>query len=91
MTISQLKAELEKGPQEAAVYTQQIHQLQSNLNQLQQQCQVIHLENTLYKKAFVLFHSTVLAGVPTRQACFAAGLCSLLVIFAALTLTQWLM
>uniref|UniRef100_A0A7N9AMV8 Early endosome antigen 1 n=1 Tax=Mastacembelus armatus TaxID=205130 RepID=A0A7N9AMV8_9TELE len=28
MTISQLKAELEKGPQEVAVYTQQIHQLQ---------------------------------------------------------------
>lgn len=40
MTISQLKAELEKGPQEAAVYTQQIHQLQSNLNNLQQQSQV---------------------------------------------------
>uniref|UniRef100_A0A8C4I7K0 Early endosome antigen 1 n=1 Tax=Dicentrarchus labrax TaxID=13489 RepID=A0A8C4I7K0_DICLA len=39
MTISQLKAELEKGPQEAAVYTQQIHQLQSNLNNLQQQSQ----------------------------------------------------
>uniref|UniRef100_A0AAY4D6G3 FYVE-type domain-containing protein n=1 Tax=Denticeps clupeoides TaxID=299321 RepID=A0AAY4D6G3_9TELE len=38
-TISQLKAELEKGPQEAAVYTQQIHQLQSNLNNLQQQSQ----------------------------------------------------
>uniref|UniRef100_A0A4W6E8L6 Early endosome antigen 1 n=1 Tax=Lates calcarifer TaxID=8187 RepID=A0A4W6E8L6_LATCA len=36
MTISQLKAELEKGPQEAAVYTQQIHELQSNLNNLQQ-------------------------------------------------------
>lgn len=42
MTISQLKAELEKGPQEAAVYTQQIHQLQSNLNNLQQQSQVTH-------------------------------------------------
>jgi len=42
MTISQLKAELAKGPQEAAVYTQQIHQLQSNLNNLQQQCQVTH-------------------------------------------------
>lgn len=40
MTISQLKAELEKGPQEAAVYTQQIHELQSNLNNLQQQSQV---------------------------------------------------
>uniref|UniRef100_A0A8C8DXB7 Early endosome antigen 1 n=1 Tax=Oryzias sinensis TaxID=183150 RepID=A0A8C8DXB7_9TELE len=39
VTISQLKAELEKGPQEAAVYTQQIHHLQSNLNHLQQQCQ----------------------------------------------------
>uniref|UniRef100_A0A668A219 Early endosome antigen 1 n=1 Tax=Myripristis murdjan TaxID=586833 RepID=A0A668A219_9TELE len=39
MTISQLKAELEKGPQEAAVYTQQIHQLQGNLNNLQQQSQ----------------------------------------------------
>uniref|UniRef100_A0A665XAN8 Early endosome antigen 1 n=1 Tax=Echeneis naucrates TaxID=173247 RepID=A0A665XAN8_ECHNA len=35
MTISQLKEELEKGPQEAAVYTQQIHELQSNLNNLQ--------------------------------------------------------
>lgn len=42
MTISQLEAELEKGPQEAAVYTQQIHQLQSNLNNLQQQSQVRH-------------------------------------------------
>lgn len=41
MTISQLKAELEKGPQEAAVYTQQIHQLQSNLNNVQQQSQVM--------------------------------------------------
>uniref|UniRef100_A0A7N8Y014 Early endosome antigen 1 n=1 Tax=Mastacembelus armatus TaxID=205130 RepID=A0A7N8Y014_9TELE len=39
MTISQLKAELEKGPQEVAVYTQQIHQLQSDLNNLQQQSQ----------------------------------------------------
>ncbi|MEQ2194787.1 hypothetical protein XENOCAPTIV_003023, partial [Xenoophorus captivus] len=39
MTISQLKAELEKGPQEAAVYTQQIHELQGNLNNLLQQCQ----------------------------------------------------
>uniref|UniRef100_A0A8C7KZU5 Early endosome antigen 1 n=1 Tax=Oncorhynchus kisutch TaxID=8019 RepID=A0A8C7KZU5_ONCKI len=41
MTISQLKAELEKGPQEAAVYTQQIHQLQSSLNNLQQQSQML--------------------------------------------------
>lgn len=41
MTISQLKAELEKGPQEAAVYTQQIHQLQSDLNNVQQQSQVM--------------------------------------------------
>lgn len=41
-TISQLKAELEKGPQEAAVYTQQIHELQSNVNNLQQQNQVTH-------------------------------------------------
>lgn len=40
MTVSQLKAELEKGPQEAAVYTQQIHQLQSTLNNVQQQSQV---------------------------------------------------
>uniref|UniRef100_A0A8B9JW77 Early endosome antigen 1 n=1 Tax=Astyanax mexicanus TaxID=7994 RepID=A0A8B9JW77_ASTMX len=40
-TIAQLKAELEKGPQEAAVYTQQIHQLQSNLNNLQQQSQLL--------------------------------------------------
>lgn len=40
MTISQLKAELEKGPQEAAVYTQEIHQLQSNVNNLQQQSTV---------------------------------------------------
>uniref|UniRef100_A0A674EY72 Early endosome antigen 1 n=1 Tax=Salmo trutta TaxID=8032 RepID=A0A674EY72_SALTR len=40
-TISQLKAELEKGPQEAAVYTQQIHQLQSSLNNLQQQSQLL--------------------------------------------------
>lgn len=39
-TISKLKAELEKGPQDAAVYTQQIHQLQSNLDNLQQQSQV---------------------------------------------------
>ncbi|KAG7279015.1 hypothetical protein CRUP_001956, partial [Coryphaenoides rupestris] len=39
VTISQLKAELEKGPQEAAVYTQQIHQLQSTVNTLQQQSQ----------------------------------------------------
>uniref|UniRef100_A0A8D0AUE4 Early endosome antigen 1 n=1 Tax=Sander lucioperca TaxID=283035 RepID=A0A8D0AUE4_SANLU len=39
MTIYQLKAELEKGPQEAAVYTQQIHQLQSSLNNLQQESQ----------------------------------------------------
>lgn len=42
MTISQLKAELEKGPQEAAVYTQQIHELKSNLLNLQQQSQVIY-------------------------------------------------
>lgn len=42
MTISQLKAELEKGPQEAAVYTQQIHELKSNLLNLQQQSQVTH-------------------------------------------------
>lgn len=42
MTIYQLKAELEKGPQEAAVYTQQIHQLQSSLNNLQQESQVPH-------------------------------------------------
>lgn len=40
MTVSQLKAELEKGPQEAAVYTQQIHHLRSDLNNLQQQSQV---------------------------------------------------
>lgn len=40
VTVSQLKAELEKGPQEAAVYTQQIHQLRSDLNNLQQQSQV---------------------------------------------------
>lgn len=39
-TVSQLKAELEKGPQETAVYTQQIHELQSSLNNLQQQNQV---------------------------------------------------
>uniref|UniRef100_A0A672JD84 Early endosome antigen 1 n=1 Tax=Salarias fasciatus TaxID=181472 RepID=A0A672JD84_SALFA len=44
MTISQLKAELEKGPQEAAVYTQQIHQLQSSLNNLQ------HLSEKLARK-----------------------------------------
>jgi len=47
MTISQLKAELEKGPQEAAVYTQQIHQLQSDLNNLQQQSQVPHTPSTI--------------------------------------------
>lgn len=47
MTISQLKAELEKGPQEAAVYTQQIHQLQSNLNNLQQQSQVPHKQTII--------------------------------------------
>lgn len=49
VTISQLKAELEKGPQEAAVYTQQIHELRSNLNNLQQQHQVslsIYLTHT---------------------------------------------
>uniref|UniRef100_A0A8D3DFE0 Early endosome antigen 1 n=1 Tax=Scophthalmus maximus TaxID=52904 RepID=A0A8D3DFE0_SCOMX len=44
MTISQLKAELEKGPQEAAVYTQEIHQLQSNLNNMQ------HLSEKLARK-----------------------------------------
>lgn len=40
MTISQLKAELEKGPQEVAVYTKEIHELNSSLNNLQQQSQV---------------------------------------------------
>lgn len=40
MTISQLKAELEKGPQEVAVYTKEIHELKSSLNSLQQQTQV---------------------------------------------------
>lgn len=40
MTISQLKAELEKGPQEVAVYTKEIHELKSSLNSLQQQSQV---------------------------------------------------
>lgn len=40
MTIVQLKAELEKGPQEVAVYTKEIHELKSSLNSLQQQSQV---------------------------------------------------
>lgn len=40
MTIAQLKAELEKGPQEVAVYTKEIHELKSSLNSLQQQSQV---------------------------------------------------
>uniref|UniRef100_A0A8C5CB17 Early endosome antigen 1 n=1 Tax=Gadus morhua TaxID=8049 RepID=A0A8C5CB17_GADMO len=48
ITISQLKAELEKGPQEAAVYTQQIHQLQSTVNSLQQQSQVLTLTLTTH-------------------------------------------
>lgn len=42
MTIAQLKAELEKGPQEVAVYTKEIHELRSSLNSLQQQSQVTH-------------------------------------------------
>lgn len=54
MTISQLKAELEKGPQEAAVYTQQIHELQSNLNNLQQQSQVTHAHHTRTKQLQLL-------------------------------------
>lgn len=40
MTIAQLRAELEKGPQEVAVYTKEIHELKSSLNSLQQQSQV---------------------------------------------------
>lgn len=40
MTIAQLKAELEKGPQEVAVYTKEIHELKSSLNSLQQKSQV---------------------------------------------------
>lgn len=40
MTIAQLKSELEKGPQEVAVYTKEIHELKSSLNSLQQQSQV---------------------------------------------------
>lgn len=40
MTIAQLKAELDKGPQEVAVYTKEIHELKSSLNSLQQQSQV---------------------------------------------------
>lgn len=40
MTISQLKAELENGPQEVAVYAKEIHELKSSLNSLQQQSQV---------------------------------------------------
>lgn len=40
VTIGQLKAELEKGPQEVAVYTKEIHELKSSLNSLQQQSQV---------------------------------------------------
>ena len=51
ITISQLKAELEKGPQEAAVYTQQIHQLQSTVNSLQQQSQVLTLTLTTHPEA----------------------------------------
>uniref|UniRef100_A0A6Q2WX61 Early endosome antigen 1 n=1 Tax=Esox lucius TaxID=8010 RepID=A0A6Q2WX61_ESOLU len=52
MTISQLKAELEKGPQEAAVYTQQIHQLQSSVNNLQQQNQMLSEKLGLKEKDF---------------------------------------
>uniref|UniRef100_A0A8C3G194 Early endosome antigen 1 n=1 Tax=Cyclopterus lumpus TaxID=8103 RepID=A0A8C3G194_CYCLU len=52
MTISQLKAELEKGPQEAAVYTQQIHQLQSDLNNLQQQSQSLSENLARKEKAY---------------------------------------
>uniref|UniRef100_A0A4W5LUC2 Early endosome antigen 1 n=1 Tax=Hucho hucho TaxID=62062 RepID=A0A4W5LUC2_9TELE len=51
-TISQLKAELEKGPQEAAVYTQQIHQLQSSLNNLQQQNQMLSEKLVRREKEF---------------------------------------
>lgn len=54
MTISQLKAELEKGPQEAAVYTQQIHELQSNLNNLQQLSQVSHIDHQNQKATIIL-------------------------------------
>lgn len=53
LTISQLKAELEKGPQEAAVYTQQIHELQSNLNNLQQQSQV-HTHTQIAMQLYLL-------------------------------------
>lgn len=54
VTISQLKAELEKGPQEAAVYTQQIHQLQSSVNTLQQQSQVTPVpQNTTHNPPLI--------------------------------------
>ncbi|KAK2842105.1 hypothetical protein Q5P01_012305 [Channa striata] len=52
MTISQLKAELEKGPQEVAVYTQQIHELQRNLNNLQQQSQSLSEKLALKEKEY---------------------------------------
>lgn len=61
-TICHLKAELEKGPQEAAVYTQQIHQLQSNLDNLHQQSQVNtrmkYTNRLVMSSVFVAFSNT---------------------------------
>lgn len=62
MTISQLKAELEKGPQEAAVYTQQIHELQSNLNNLQQQSQVTHAHHARTSYSCCSYSGRISAG-----------------------------
>lgn len=42
-------------------------------------------ENSMSKEPFWLFHSTVVAAVTCRHACFAAGLYSDFVVFAALT------
>lgn len=39
-TINQLKAELAKGPQEVAVYVQELQKLQSSVEELEQMNQV---------------------------------------------------
>lgn len=58
MTIAQLRAELEKGPQEVAVYTKEIHELKSSLNSLQQQSQVAQ-RAIKYKLGSWLWHHPV--------------------------------
>lgn len=60
-TINQLRTELAKGPQEVAVYVQEIQKLKGSINELTQKNQVrvlkLHKVNRFYL-LFYLYHRT---------------------------------